>query len=103
MTATGESGAQPLTLAELAQLAGVSAATVSKVVNGRSAVAPETRALVEGLIREHGYRRQRRRVDPAAAVELVFHELAGEYPTEIIRGVGQVAREHQLSVSVSEL
>ncbi|MBB5784435.1 LacI family DNA-binding transcriptional regulator [Nonomuraea jabiensis] len=104
MTATGESsGAQPLTLAELAQLAGVSAATVSKVVNGRSAVAPETRALVEGLIREHGYRRQRRRVDPAAAVELVFHELAGEYPTEIIRGVGQVAREHQLTVSVSEL
>ncbi|MEW1846780.1 substrate-binding domain-containing protein [Nonomuraea angiospora] len=104
MTATGESsGAQPLTLAELAQLAGVSAATVSKVVNGRSAVAPETRALVEGLIREHGYRRQRRRVDPAAAVELVFHELAGEYPTEIIRGVGQVAREHQLAVSVSEL
>ncbi|MEV4359979.1 LacI family DNA-binding transcriptional regulator [Nonomuraea sp. NPDC004186] len=104
MIATGESsGAQPLTLAELARLAGVSAATVSKVVNGRSAVAPETRALVEGLIREHGYRRQRRRVDPAAAVELVFHELAGEYPTEIIRGVGQVAREHQLTVSVSEL
>lgn len=39
----------------------------------------------------------------SAAVELVFHELAGEYPTEIIRGVGQVAREHQLTVSVSEL
>ncbi|GGL15718.1 LacI family DNA-binding transcriptional regulator [Planomonospora parontospora] len=96
-------GPAPLTLAQLAELAGVSTATVSKVVNGRSAVAPQTRALIEDLIREHGYRRQRRRVSPAAVVELVFHELAGDYPTEIIKGVGQVAHEHRLAVAVSEL
>jgi LacI family xylobiose transport system transcriptional regulator len=81
----------------------VSTATVSKVVNGRSAVAPQTRALVQRLIREHGYRRQRRRVTPAFGVEVVFHELAGDYPTEIIRGVGQVARQHRMTVAVSEL
>ncbi|MGW4644393.1 LacI family DNA-binding transcriptional regulator [Sphaerisporangium sp. NPDC004334] len=106
MTALEESsafGAEPLTIAELAQLAGVSTATVSKVVNGRSAVAPETRALIEGLIREHGYRRQRRRINPAAQVELLFHELAGDYPTQIIKGVGRVARQHRLAVTVSEL
>lgn len=106
MTAIEEasaSGPEPLTLAQLAELAGVSKATVSKVVNGRSAVAPETRALVEGLIREHGYRRQRRRVSPAAAVELVFHELAGDYPTEIIRGAGEVVRRSHLTVAVSQL
>ncbi|GII74759.1 transcriptional regulator [Sphaerisporangium melleum] len=96
-------GAEPLTIAELAELAGVSKATVSKVVNGRSAVAPGTRSLVEGLIREHGYRRQRRRGNPSALLEVIFHELAGDYPTEIIKGVGQVAREHHLAVSVSEL
>ncbi|TQS24435.1 LacI family DNA-binding transcriptional regulator [Microbispora sp. KK1-11] len=94
---------EPLTLAQLAELAGVSKATVSKVVNGRSAVAPETRALIEGLIREHGFRRQRRRSSPAAVLELVFHELAGDYPTEIARGVGQVAREHHMAVAISEL
>lgn len=94
---------EPLTLAQLAALAGVSKATVSKVVNGRAAVAPGTRALIEDLIREHGFRRQRRRSSPAAVLELVFHELAGDYPTEIVRGVGRVAREHHMAVAVSEL
>ncbi|MEU7856264.1 LacI family DNA-binding transcriptional regulator [Nonomuraea sp. NPDC049141] len=109
MTATqeppgpGTTHKQSLTLAQLAELAGVSTATVSKVVNGRSEVAPETRALVEGLIREHGYRRQRRRESPAALVELVFHALEGDYPIEIIKGVEQVAREHDLAVVLSEL
>jgi DNA-binding LacI/PurR family transcriptional regulator len=95
--------APPLTIAQLAELAGVSTATISKVVNGRSEVAPDTRALVEGLIREHGYRRQRRGVAPAALVDLVFHALEGDYPIEIIKGVRQVAREHRLAVVVSEL
>jgi LacI family xylobiose transport system transcriptional regulator len=106
MTPIGEPAvpdAEPPTIAQLAQLAGVSTATVSKVVNGRSQVAPETRAMVEGLIRQHGYRRQRRRVNPTAAVELLFHELAGDYPVEIIKGVGRVVREHQLALMVSEL
>ncbi|MBO3751250.1 LacI family DNA-binding transcriptional regulator [Streptosporangiaceae bacterium NEAU-GS5] len=107
MTVIGDSpaheGAEPPTIAQLAELAGVSMATVSKVVNGRSQVAPETRALVEGLIQQHGYRRQRRRVNPAAAVEVLFHELAGDYPVEIIKGVGRVAREHHMAVMISEL
>jgi DNA-binding LacI/PurR family transcriptional regulator len=107
MTAIGDSsayeGTEPPTIAQLAELAGVSMATVSKVVNGRSQVAPETRAMVEGLIRQHGYRRQRRRMNPAAAVEVVFHELAGDYPVEIIKGVGQVVRAHHMALMVSEL
>ncbi|MGN9844453.1 LacI family DNA-binding transcriptional regulator [Nonomuraea sp. H19] len=109
MTATQEPSAsenpqaKPLTIAQLAELAGVSTATVSKVVNGRSEVAPETRALVEDLISRHGYRRQRRRGGPAALVELVFHALAGDYPIEIIKGVEQVAREHDLAVVVSQV
>jgi LacI family xylobiose transport system transcriptional regulator len=93
----------PLTIAQLAELAGVSTATVSKVVNGRSEVAPETRAAVEKIIRERGYRRQRRRTAPVALLELVFHALEGDYPIEIIKGVEQVARAHQLTVGVSEL
>ncbi|GAA3613121.1 LacI family DNA-binding transcriptional regulator [Nonomuraea rosea] len=103
MTTTKDPSAQPLTIAQLAELAGVSTATVSKVVNGRSEVAPETRALIERLISEHGYRRQRRRGRPAALVELVFHALEGDYPIEIIKGVEQVARENRLAVVLSEL
>ncbi|MFG1707839.1 LacI family DNA-binding transcriptional regulator [Nonomuraea sp. M3C6] len=109
MTSTKEPSApdtapgHPLTIAQLAELAGVSTATVSKVVNGRSEVAPETRTLIERLIREHGYRRRKRRVSPAALVELVFHALEGDYPIEIIKGVEQVARDHHLAVVLSEL
>ena len=101
-SAASGTSAQPLTIAQLAELAGVSTATISKVVNGRSEVAPETRALIERLIREHGYRRQRRNVGPAALVELVFHALEGDYPIEIIKGARRVAREHGLAVVVSE-
>ncbi|MEV4175288.1 LacI family DNA-binding transcriptional regulator [Nonomuraea sp. NPDC049709] len=93
----------PLTIAQLAELAGVSTATVSKVVNGRSEVSSETRAAVEELIRRHGYRRQRRRSTPTALVELVFHALEGDYPVEITKGVAAVAREHELTVAISDL
>lgn len=109
MTATGETShadpaqGQPLTIAQIAALTGVSVPTVSKVVNGRSEVSPDTRALVENVIRKHGYRRRRKRVAAAALLELVFHELAGPYPLEIIKGVEQVAREHRLGLVLSQL
>ncbi|GAA4931241.1 LacI family xylobiose transport system transcriptional regulator [Nonomuraea thailandensis] len=93
----------PLTIAQLAELAGVSTATVSKVVNGRSEVSSETRAAVEELIRRHGYRRQRRRSTPTTLVELVFHALEGDYPVEITKGVADVARRHDLTVGISDL
>ncbi|MGP3966813.1 LacI family DNA-binding transcriptional regulator [Streptomyces sp. 6N223] len=94
---------EPLTIAQIADRAGVSVATVSKVVNGRTDVAPDTRALIEGVIREHGYRRQKRAGRPAALLELVFHELRGMYGVEIFNGVQRVAREHRLAVVLSEL
>ncbi|TKK91573.1 LacI family transcriptional regulator [Herbidospora galbida] len=106
MTATEDvprAPADALTLAEIAGLAGVSVATVSKVVNGRSEVGSETRALVEGLIQERGLRRQRRRIKPAGLIEVVFHELAGDYPTEIVKGVRAAAEHHGVNVIVSEL
>ncbi len=83
---TDPAPSEALTLAQLAEMAGVSVATVSKVVNGRSEVGSETRALVEGLIQAHGFRRQRRRIRPAGLIEVVFHELAGDYPIEIVKG-----------------
>ncbi|MBA2813276.1 LacI family DNA-binding transcriptional regulator [Streptomyces sp. KM273126] len=100
-SADGRQG-EPLTIAQIAKRAGVSVATVSKVVNGRADVAPGTRSLIEDIIRQHGYRRQKT-AGPAALLELVFHEVRGPYPTEIFRGAQRVAAEHQLAVVVSEL
>jgi DNA-binding LacI/PurR family transcriptional regulator len=92
----------PLTIAQIAERAGVSTATVSKVVNGRADVAPATRSLVEDIIRRHGYRRQKT-AGPAALLELVFHEVRGPYPIEIYQGARQVAAEHGLAIVLSEL
>jgi LacI family transcriptional regulator len=47
--------ASRVTIREIADLAGVSIATVSRVMNGHSDVSEETRELVTRIVREHGY------------------------------------------------
>ncbi len=89
------------TLATIASVAGVSVATVSKVVNGRPDVAPTTRARVENLLAEHAY--IARRVDPVRAptVELLFHGRLTAYSIEIMHGVLDEASEIGLDVVVT--
>ncbi len=108
MTAGGISAHVPgrrrgeVTVADIARLAGVSAPTVSRVLNGQSGVALNTRQRVEAIIREHGYRRTANS-EPAAILELVFHALESLWALEIIRGVEQVARKHQVAVVLTEM
>ncbi|PYC88384.1 LacI family transcriptional regulator [Streptomyces tateyamensis] len=90
------------TLAEIAREAGVSAPTVSKVLNGRADVAPATRERVEELLRRHGYRRRRGAAQAAPLLELVFHELESAWAMEVIRGVENVVRAEGLSLVLSE-
>ncbi|HTI22006.1 MAG TPA: LacI family DNA-binding transcriptional regulator [Kutzneria sp.] len=90
------------TLAEIARTAGVSIPTVSKVLNGRADVAPGTRARVEELLREHGYRRKRGGAQPSKLFDLVFHELESAWAMEVIRGVENVARREGMSIVLSE-
>ncbi|GLX09552.1 LacI family DNA-binding transcriptional regulator [Microbispora sp. NBRC 16548] len=97
----GELPRQRLTVSEIAHLAGVSAPTVSRVLNGHAGVALATRQRVEAVLREHGYRR--RDSEPAAIIELVFHALESLWALEIIQGVEQVAREHELAVVLTEM
>lgn len=91
-------------MADIAAEAGVSAPTVSKVVNGRSEVALATRRRVEAVIRRHGYEPRR---SPAAGtsalLDLVFHELEGPWAIEIVRGVEDVARDMGLNVVLTDL
>ncbi|WP_327723196.1 LacI family DNA-binding transcriptional regulator [Streptomyces europaeiscabiei] len=92
---------RPVTIAFIAESAGVSVPTVSKVINGKSGVSADTRARVEELVNRYGYRK------PTSAnrnnvVELVFRELKHMWAVEIIRGVERVARQHRVGVMVSE-
>ncbi|MFG3300379.1 LacI family DNA-binding transcriptional regulator [Micromonospora chersina] len=92
------------TIATIAEEVGVSVATVSKVLNGRSDVAAETRARVEASLERHRYRRRsRRRSTAAGQVHLVFHEFDNEWAMEIIRGVESVTRPAGATVVLSQL
>jgi LacI family transcriptional regulator len=99
---SAENGSGRVTIADVADAAGVSVPTVSKVINGRADVAPSTRARVERLLRERGYRRRTASRDRRAALlDVVFNELESPWAIEIIRGVEEVAREHDLGVVLS--
>ncbi|MFF0267426.1 LacI family DNA-binding transcriptional regulator [Kribbella sp. NPDC004536] len=83
-----------VTLATVAGSAGVSVATVSKVLNGRSDVSPGTRARVQEILERHGY--VGRRPEPAQreTVELFYQGVVNAYSVEVIQGVveaGQAA------------
>jgi DNA-binding LacI/PurR family transcriptional regulator len=96
-------GTNRATIAFIAGQAGVSVPTVSKVINGRSDVSPETRRRVEAAIREHGYRRAPRADARSPLIEVIFHELESEWALEIVRGVERVAGRHHIAMVVSEM
>src|SRR4051794_12458756 len=94
------------TLARVAASAGVSVSTVSKVLNGRTDVGPQTRAKVEALLAQLEY--VGRRTDPASRsnqqqiVELVFHGRLVAYALEVLQGVLDTAAELGVAVVVSQ-
>jgi len=80
------------TLETVASAAGVSLATVSKVVNDRADVSRSTRARVQRLLDQYQYVPpgrpvSHRRVDGRCLIDLVFTALDSPYSVEILRGV----------------
>jgi LacI family transcriptional regulator len=93
-----------VTIADIAREAGVSVPTVSKVLNGKEEVAPDTRDRIERLIEKHRYaRRSRRQESRAGLVDLVFPSLDSAWDVEIIRGVEEVAHQARMGTVVSAL
>jgi LacI family transcriptional regulator len=90
------------TLAAVARAAGVSVPTVSKVVNGRTDVAPETRSRIETLLVSHGYvARGAGGAQPATrAVALVFDAMQTTNNLEILRGALEAASAENIEVVV---
>src|SRR5947209_2061063 len=85
------------TIAQIAQIAGVSVPTVSKVLNGRADVAMPTRERVEQVIEEYGFVRNRAaralRKGKTGLVDLILPRLDDEYFLPILEGAAQVLRE----------
>ncbi|MYT36966.1 substrate-binding domain-containing protein [Streptomyces sp. SID8356] len=102
LSMSDEEGIGRITLAQVAEQAGVSISTVSKVLNGRQDVAAPTRVKVERLLDAHAYRRTTRSAREAPLIEIVFHELESIWAMELIRGVENVAKAHGAGVVLTE-
>src|SRR5215471_2427013 len=93
------------TIREIADEAGVSIATVSRVLNGRDDVAEETRELVTRVIRERGYTANRNaRGLSAGRSGLVGVLVPLVYPVffaAILSGIAEALYEHDLRVVLS--
>ncbi|MFC0527331.1 LacI family DNA-binding transcriptional regulator [Phytohabitans kaempferiae] len=90
-----------MTVARIARLANVSTATVSKVLNGRSGVAQQTRDQVEAVLRQHRYRRPEMPAR-AATIEVVFYGMLSHLAIAIMQGVEQVASTQKISVGFTD-
>ena len=90
------------TLATVAAAAGVSPATVSKVLNERADVSAGTRRRVEELLRQYNYAKPGSPPPRTAGiVELVIDGLDSPWAVEILRGVERECHDHGLGVVVS--
>lgn len=91
------------TLAHIAERAGVSVSTVSKVLNGRDDVSQDTRAKVDIALRQHHYvRRGTSTPDQVVrTVDLVLSGLDGSWPASVASGLERAAYEAGVHVVIS--
>jgi LacI family transcriptional regulator len=99
----------------VAQRAGVSSSTVSRVINNHPRVAPETIRIVRRVMAELGYVPSDRRPGPkphqrnqAAATHVAFvkfsnRQVAAPGFETLLRGVSDSARRHNLALTIHDL
>ncbi len=90
------------TINDVAKRAGVSAMTVSRVINGTGYTSPATRARVEAVIEELGYvpnaLARQLRSKRTKTIALVVSDISNPFFTTIARGVEDVAAAQGFSV-----
>lgn len=100
MTGSGQAPTEPNrpTLRQVAELAGVSLKTASRVFNGEQYVAPETAARVRGVAERLGFRpntiaRELRAGARSALVGLIIGDVANPFYARIARGAERKLRD----------
>lgn len=95
------------TLAEIAAATGVTVPTVSKVLNGRSDVSPETRVRVLELLAESGYRRRGRQglaadqTPVSGFIDVILNPVGKSWAIEVVGGIQRIAAAAGFDVVVS--
>lgn len=90
-------------LTTIAQEAGVSAATVSKVVNGRPGVAEQTKQRIEELLDQYGYNKPLVSTKISNNIEFVVSSLENNGSFELARELIYTAREFQVGITITHL
>jgi len=92
----------PPRIKDVAQRAGVSSATVSRVLSNHPHVSPETRERVLQAIEELGYRPSRvarsLRAQRSRIIGLIISDIQNPFFTALVRAVEDVAYEHDYAV-----
>lgn len=93
------------TIKDVAEKAGVSVATVSRVLNEAGIVTPKTRKVVEQVIRELQYTPNRLaislKMNRTATIGVLLPDMYGEFFSELIRGMDLAASDEQYHVLLS--
>jgi LacI family transcriptional regulator len=91
---------------DVAEAAGVSTMTVSRVVNAQAGVLPETQARVERAIRRLGYQRNdaarqlRRKGQPTQIIGMLVDDLSNPFYAALTRAVEDAARRRHYVVLI---
>ncbi len=92
-------------ITDVAQLAGVSTATVSRVLSGRGYVSEEARVKVAAAVKKLGYRPNRvaksLREQVSRVIGLIISDIRNPFFSEICKSVEDVALAHGYSVLIS--
>lgn len=96
-----------MTLKEIASMAGVSAATVSYVLNNTAQVSDETRQKVEKIIKETGYRSnilaKSLRKNESCLIGVVVEDITVWHTAYIIDGINEIAEARGYNTILSNL
>lgn len=88
-----------VTIRQVAERAGVSIATVSRVINGHADVSARTREAVQRVLREHGYQASTRsRQRSTGLVGVAVPMVHPSYFAEILSGAAEALYEHDMQV-----
>lgn len=90
-------------LAQIAKDAGVSAATVSRVINGRAGVAEQTRETIERLLDQYGYTKALATTKTSRTVEFVISSLENNGSFELAKELVYQARDFEVGVTVTRM
>lgn len=90
------------TIAEIAEIAGVSVPTVSKVLNGRAGISPETREYIQQLLTEHGYRRRgTTKRQQVGLIDFVIRDLDSIWAMPLLQGAESEASKAGINLVVT--